>query len=292
MDTIISQLEIMLKTNGIQVAQVLVTGVGGVLLVNFICHLASRFADRSNHIDSSASDFIIKVVRILLYIGVFFAIAWELGLKTDSLIAELGVITVAISLALKDTISSLANGIMIVTTKPFVQGDHVVVGGVDAVVKSIHLFSTVLTTYDNQIIIVPNQSVINGSITNYSSMPTRRVSVVVNVAYGSDVEELKRVLANVVRATAHILKTPAPFIRMTNMGASSLDFTIRVWAYTEHYMGVLCDLNEGVYKALNKAGIEIPFNQLDVHLRDLPRVTVETAIPMPPESGKEAGTDA
>lgn len=287
MDMILDQLEIVLKTNGILFAQVVVTAVGGVLLVNVLCHLLTRLAERNEHIDNSSFNFILKVVRCALYIGVFFLVIRELGLPTSSIVAELGVITVAISLALKDTIASLANGIMIVTTKPFAQGDHVVVGGVDAVVKSIQLFSTVLTTYDNQVITVPNQSVINGSITNYSRMPTRRVSVVASVGYGSDIDEVKRVLAGVVRGTAHVLKTPAPFIRMTSMAASSLDFTIRVWTYTDNYMGVLCDLNEGIYKALNKANIEIPFNQLDVHLRDLPEVKVA-----PPETAQAPETPA
>lgn len=295
MDTILNQLEILLKTDGIRFAQAVVTAVGGVLIANILCKVMTRFSERSSHIESSASGFIIKIVRICMYVGVFFAVAVELGLPTDSIVAELGILTVALSLALKDTIASLANGIMIVTTKPFGQGDHVVVGGVDAVVKSIHLFSTVLTTYDNQIITIPNQSVINGTITNYSRMPTRRVSVVASVAYGSDIEEVKRILSGVVHATAHILKTPAPFIRMTAMGASSLDFTIRVWTYTDNYMGVMCDLNEGIYKAMNKAGIEIPFNQLDVHLRDLPEIKVAAPespqLEVPAEDGKE-GNDA
>lgn len=284
METILNQLEILFKTNGILFARVVVTAVGGVLLVHLFCRGMTRLAGRSRHIEGSAATFVIKVVQIALLVGVFFLVAGELGLPTDSLIAELGIITVALSLALKDTIASLANGIMIVTTKPFVQGDHVAVAGVDAEVKSIHLFSTVLTTYDNQVITVPNQSVVNGTIVNYSRLPTRRVTVVASVGYGADIDAVKQVLGGVVQAVPHILKSPAPFIRMTEMAASSLNFTVRVWTYTEYYLGVRCDLTEGIYKALHEANIEIPFDQLDVHLRDLPDVRLAAA-------GKE-GEDA
>lgn len=275
MDTLFTQLEIIMKTSGIGVARIIVTAIGGVLLTNVICKFFTRVSVRSSFIESATAHFAISVLKISLYIAVGFSVASQLGVSTDSLVAELGIMTAALSLALKDTISSLANGILIVATKPFVQGDHVIVGGVDAQVKSISLLSTVVTTYDNQVITIPNHSVIGGNITNYSKMPTRRVTVVASAAYGSDVDEVKKILARVVQSTANVLKTPAPFIRMTNMGASSIDFTVRVWTYTDKYMGVMCDLNEGIYKAMNEAGVEIPFNQLDVHLRDLPTVEVK-----------------
>lgn len=275
MDTFMSQLEIIMKTNGIGVARLIVTAVGGVLLTNIVCKFFTRISVRSSYIESATAHFAISVLKIVMYVAVGFSVALQLGFSSSSLVAELGIMTAALSLALKDTISSLANGILIVATKPFVQGDHVIVGGVDAQVKSISLLSTVVTTYDNQVITIPNHSVINGNITNYSKMPTRRVTVIASVAYGSDVDEIKKILAKVVKDTANVLKTPAPFIRMTCMGASSIDFTVKVWTYTDKYLGVMCDLNEGIYKAMNENGVEIPFNQMDVHLRDLPMVEVK-----------------
>jgi small conductance mechanosensitive channel len=272
MEEILNRLEILLKSDGIHVVQILVTLVGGIVLSNFVCSLLRRLLQRRDDARGTGTGFIVSLVRIGLYLGVFFATAVEMGIPPDSILAEFGIITVAVSLALKDTIASLANGIMILTTKPFRQGDHIEAGGVEGIVKGIHLFYTELLSFDNRVLSVPNQSVVNGKLINDSRMPTRRVEVTAEVAYGSDLDTVKRTLSLAISRVPHILKTPPPFVRMTEMGASSLVFTVRIWTYTDQYFAVKADLTEEIYRALCDADISIPFPQMDVHLPDLPNL--------------------
>jgi small conductance mechanosensitive channel len=163
-------------------------------------------------------------------------------------------------------ISSLASGIMLVVTKPFEEGDFVDIGGASGVVESIKITSTKLKTGDNKVIIIPNSTVTSSNITNYSTKETRRLDLTFSVAYGSDVEKVKEIILGVIAKHSEILDTPAPMVRLTEHGASSLDFVTRVWVKQADYWPVNFDLKEEVLAAFDAAGISVPFPQLDVHM--------------------------
>ncbi len=288
MEQIQQHLEVFFKSSGIRIAQVLVTLIGGVLLVRAVFALAAHAAENSPHVDGTAARFVLGILRALAYAGVAVAAIVQMGFRIDALLSQAGLLVAALALALQNEIVSIVNGIKLVVTKPFKQGDYVAAAGIEAVVRDIHLFSTEFVTFDNQVIRVPNASVVGGTITNYSRMPTRRINITASVAYGADIAEVKKVLGQAIRSTPKILNTPAPAIRMAAMGASSLDFTVLVWTYSSEFAGVKANLLENIYNALNANGLEIPFNQLDVHLRDLPPVHT---VPQAPAAQKE-GSDA
>lgn len=287
MQQLLLRLEVLAKTSGIQLAQVIVTVVGGAMLTHLLCGLLARLSESSPKIDSSGARFIIAVLRLIMYVGIVVLVMIELGMNAQSLLDQAGLVLAALALALKEDLLSLVNGIRILINKPFKQGDHVVVAGVDAVVQSVSLFSTELVTYDNQFIQVPNANVASGTVTNYSKMPTRRVTVTASCAYGTDLEQARQLLRDVVDSHPNVLKKPEPVIRMTDMGANSINFTIYVWAFTDNYIGVLWDLTEAIYTKLSAAGLAKPFNQLDVHLRDLPSCPSTTQCAADPRQGGE-----
>jgi small conductance mechanosensitive channel len=185
-----------------------------------------------------------------------------------SVVAVLASAGAAVALALQGTLSNFAAGIMLLIFKPIHVGNYVEAAGTAGTVTDLGLFSTTLTTPDNKVVIIPNGQVINGVITNYSLKDTRRVDVTFGVAYGTDTEKVKATILRIVDAHEKVHKDPAPFIRLTEMADSSLNFTVRVWANSGDYWGVKFDLHEAIVAELTRDGIEIPFPQMDVHIKN------------------------
>ena len=185
-----------------------------------------------------------------------------------SLVALIASAGVAIGLALQGALSNLAGGIMIMILRPFHIGNFVEIDGVSGTVKDVGIFYTVINTGDNKVITIPNGNVMANSITNYSKNDTRRVDLVFGVAYGSDVERVKAILLEEADKHELALKDPAPFARLTEQADNSLDFTLRVWANAGDFWTVKLDLLESINKRLEEEGIEIPYNQLDVHIKN------------------------
>ena len=167
---------------------------------------------------------------------------------------------------MQNTLSSLTNGIVLIFTKPFKAGDFVDIGGTSGTVKEIKLFSVKLITGDNITVVIPNNTVLSSTIINYSRNPLRRLDIVVPVSYDAQVQEVKDVVNAVVDKDERIARNPAPFFRLTEYGASSLNFTLRVWTQSGDFWAVKFDLLENILDALRKAKIEIPYDQLDVHV--------------------------
>jgi len=155
----------------------------------------------------------------------------------------------------------------LIFTKPFVAGDYVDIGGTSGTVKEIKLFSVKLVTPDNLTIVIPNNTVFSSTIINYSKMPLRRLDIVVPVTYNADVEEVKTLLLSMLEKDERVAKDPAPFCRLTEYDASSLNFTMRAWVNAGDYWAVRFDLLEGVLAELRKKNIEIPYTQIDVRVR-------------------------
>lgn len=255
-----------IKNGGIKIVTALAVLCVGLLLILIIQRIVKKRSVTSRKLDNSATSFITALVSIVVYVGLFVAIIAILGFSTEGIITAFGSVALAISLGLQNTLSSLTNGIVLIFTKPFVAGDFIDVGGTSGTVKEIKLFSVKLQTVDNVTIIVPNSTVLNSTLINYSRMPSRRVDLVVPVSYSASIEEVKKVILGVIEKDSRILNDPVPFCRLTEYGASSLNFTVRCWANSADYWDVKFDLLEQIVMAFRENNIEIPFDQLDVHL--------------------------
>lgn len=204
--------------------------------------------------------------RIGLYVLLIVSVVAILGVPMASLVAVIASAGVAIGLALQGALSNLAGGVMILIFRPFRLGDFVEVDDYSGTVTDIGIFYTVLTTVDNKVVTVPNGTVMGDSIVNYSVKDTRRVDLVFSAAYGTDPEKVKKILLAEADRHELVLKDPEPFARLSKQNDSSLDFTLRVWTKSEDYWTVHFDLLEALTHRFEEEGIEIPFNQLDVHV--------------------------
>lgn len=238
----------------------------GWIAIKILTAMIGKMLKRTPKISHVAGGFVTMVVKIALYLIYLIALLTLLGVPTTSLIAVLSAFSLAASLAMQNSLSNFAGGLILVATKPFEEGDFVDIGGTTGIVKDITITNTHLTTGDNKVVIIPNATVSSATITNYSQNPERRVDLVFSVAYGSSIQKVKDVIMDVVETQPNILLDKGVTIRLTEHGASSLNFTTRVWVNQAHYWDTYFDLNERVLEAFAANGLEIPFPQLDVHM--------------------------
>lgn len=217
--------------------------------------------------DPTARNFIENTVKTALYVIMLITIVSILGVPMASIIAVVGSAGAAIALALQGALSNLASGIVLLILKPMKIGDYIECGDVSGSVTDLGIFYTTLVTPDNRHITVPNSTLTTGTITNYSREKTRRLDLVFQVDYSSDTEAVKALIMKTAAAHRYVLSDPAPFVRLTQLDSSSLNFTLRVWCLGENYWDLKFDLTEQVKAALDENGISIPFNQLDVHIK-------------------------
>jgi len=226
---------------------------------------------RKRGIDESLIPFLRTVVTVVLKVMLVISVISMIGIAVTSFIALLGAAGVAIGMALSGTLQNFAGGVLILILKPFKSGDFVEALGYTGIVKEIHIFHTFLTTTDNKSIILPNGPLANSSLINYTAQDKRRVEWIFGVAYGSDYDAVKRILIDLIYKDARILKDPEPFIGLHAMADSSVNIIVRAWTPTQEYWEVFFELNENVYKTFNQNGINIPFPQMDVHVKNMPQ---------------------
>ena len=237
---------------GLNIMRALAIFVLGVLIVVIVRKAVKRSSMKSRKIDNSAATFITSVVALVVYVVLAVIL--------------ISAVVLAIGLGMQNTLSSLTKGIVLIFTKPFTAGDFVDIGGTSGTVKEIKLFSVKVVTSDNLTVVIPNNTVLNSVIVNYSKMPIRRMEIVVPVSYDSDIEKVKSCVMALVQSDERICKDPAPFFRLTEYGASSLDFTLRVWAKNADFWNVRFDLLERILGVLHDNDIEIPYDQMEVRL--------------------------
>jgi small conductance mechanosensitive channel len=216
--------------------------------------------------DIALRSFLMNILNIALFATLIIVIINIVGSKTVSLAALIGSVGLALGLAVKDNLANFAGGVMLLFNKPFRGGDYIEAQGVAGTVQSVGILYTTLTTFDNKTVHISNGPLSTGNIINYSTQATRRVDLTVSVEYGSDVEEVKRLLLEIAERHPQVLKDPAPLSRMVKMNDSSIDFVLRVWTLTGDFWPVTFDLNEQVYNALNANGLNIPFPQMTIHM--------------------------
>lgn len=218
-------------------------------------------------VEKSLHGFIRSTLGILLWFIIILIVADYIGIPVTSLLAVFSLVGLAVSLAIQGSLSNLAGGIMILTAKPFVVGDFVEAGGISGVVSEIGLVYTKVTTVDNKVIFAPNSEISGSKIINYTNQKQRRVDLVVSASYDAPVEKVEQTLAGILEADERILKDPAPFARVSNYGSSAIEYTVRVWCATESYWDVYFDLMKQVKVAFDKAGIEMTYDHLNVHIQ-------------------------
>lgn len=228
--------------------------------------MTRRALGRSTRIDQTLTAFLSSLVRYLVLIFTFIAVLSQFGIQTASLIAVLGAAGLAIGFAMQGTLSNIAAGVMLLIFRPFKIGDYVEVSGQSGTVDSINLFITELTTPDNRQIIVPNSNIWGQSVVNYSYHPTRRLDLEIGIGYGDDIDGAARIIRDILDAEERALKEPEPMIAVGNLGASSVDLTVRVWVKAADYWPLKFDLTKRLKQDFDARGVGIPYPQMDVHL--------------------------
>lgn len=234
-------------------------------IINKVCKVIYNRLEKK-HADATLSKVGTSTARIALKLLVVVCLVGFVGIETASISALIAALGVGFSMALQGTLSNFAGGVIIIVMRPFKLGDYIVTNGQEGTVEDIKLFYTTLVTPDNREISVPNGTLANNVIVNNSAKDTRRVDLVVQVAYGSDVDAVKQIISQVCLENQLVFKNPAPFIELAEMNESSLDFTVRSWCNRGDYWTVKFALIDNVKKALDANGIEIPFKQIDVHI--------------------------
>ena len=222
-------------------------------------------------VDISLRSFMRNTVRVIFTLLLVLIVVSTLGVNVTSLIAVFSAATLAIGMALSGTAQNFAGGVMILLMKPYRVGDYISAQGQSGTVREIKLFSTVITTVDNQTIYIPNNSIATAIIDNYSTADLRRVDWTVGISYGDDVDAARQAILAMFSADARILREPeAPASAVVWVGAladSSVNLTVRAWTRNADYWNVYFEYNERFYKELPAAGINFPFPQMDVHLK-------------------------
>ena len=261
-----------LDTLTVWVTQYSVKLVAAILIIiigRWISRRISRLLGRlleKNNVDVTLVRFAENLTYYVLIVVVLIAAVGQLGINTTSFLTIVGMAGLAIGLALKDSLSNFAAGVMLTLFRPFRVGDFVEAGGVTGTVQGITIFNTILNTIDNKRVIVPNSVVTSNVITNVTANTTRRVDLVIGISYDDDVAKAKEVLTGIINAEKRILPDPAPKIAVSELGDSSVNFVVRPWVKTEDYWDVYFDLTEKIKITLDKEGISIPYPQQDVHL--------------------------
>ncbi|MBR7091202.1 MAG: mechanosensitive ion channel family protein [Clostridia bacterium] len=239
----------------------------GAILVKIILVVTKRAFARSK-MEVITQTFINNVLKYALYIMLFIIVLQSLGVPATTFIAVLSAMGLAIGLALKDSLSNLANGIIIIGTKPFKVNDLVNVNGVEGRVKSIQILTTTLTTKDNKEIILPNSDVLNKPMINYSTNPTRRVDFHFVVARETDIRFACETIRNVMTSDGRTLTTPAPSANLDKIDENGLDIFASCWCDNEDYWDVYYYVNENVFSEFNRLGIRLPYQQTEIRIRD------------------------
>jgi len=218
-------------------------------------------------VEPSLKSFIVSFISVLLKILLVVSVLGMLGVEMTSFIAILGAAGLAVGLALSGTLQNFAGGVLILLLKPFKVGDFIDAQGHMGTVREIQIFNTILKTPDNKTVIIPNGGLATGSMTNFSTEPRRRVDWKFGIAYGDNADVARKLFTELIEKDERILKDPAPFIALSELGDSSVNFVVRAWVNTPDYWAVFFEMNEKIYKIFPERGLNIPFPQMDVHLQ-------------------------
>ncbi len=265
MQEIIEAVKNWLAIHGLNIIGAILILVVGKIITGILRNVLEKGLKKSN-LDQTIVSFLGNLLYGLLITLIVLVALGQVGVETTSFIAIVGAAGLAVGFALKDSLSNFAAGVMLLVNKPFGVGDYVEAGGTSGSVAEIKLFASKLKTPDNKVVYVPNSSIINGVITNYTAEATRRVDMEFGIGYGDDIDKAKEVILKLLSNDERVLKDPAPQIVVGSLGDSSVNIKVRPWTKKEDYWGFYFDMTENVKKKFDEEGISIPFPQSDVHL--------------------------
>lgn len=217
-------------------------------------------------VDDILRSFLRNIAFAGLMIVVVIAALQKLGIPTTSLLAALGAAGLAIGLALKDSLSNIASGVMLIMLRPFKAGDSVRVAGQEGVIEQVRIFTTTLRTYQNEVIVMPNSEITKAAIVNITRRPLRRIDLAVGIGYEDRIDQAREVLLQLAKNHPKVLKNPAAAVLVTGLGESSVDLSLRVWVKNADVLQTRSDLLEGIHRQFTDEGISIPFPQRDLHV--------------------------
>ena len=261
-----------LTTTGIKVVISIVIMIVSFSIINWLSKKIAKRADKkvesNKKIDKTIYRTLSYVAKVGLKVLVVIALIGYVGIDTSAITALIASLGVGVGLAINGTLSNLAGGILILITRPFKDDDYIDACGYSGTVEDIRICHTKLRTTDNKVIYLPNGKLSTSEIVNYSEKDLRRVDLTFSISYSDDFEKAKKVIEEVWNQNELILKDPAPSVRVSALSASSIDLTAKVWCKNEDYWTVNFDMLEQVKTAFDQNGIQIPFNQLDVHIKN------------------------
>lgn len=237
----------------------------GLKVISLIVKVAKKAMDKKG-MDETLKPFLTSLIGWSLKAILIVSVIQMLGVATTSFIAVLGAAGLAIGLAFQGALSNFAGGILLLVFRPYKVGDLIEAQGQLGVVKEMQIFTTVLLNPQSKTIILPNGAVSNGDITNYTEEGLLRVDLTVGISYDSDIRKAKEILLEVMENDERVLKDPAPFVGVSELADSSVNLAVRPHCTPDNYWGVYFDTLENCKNALDKAGVTIPFPQVDVHM--------------------------
>lgn len=239
-----------------------------VIGLAIIARMVRSLRNMLNHrqVDPSLVPFLIGIIKTLLIVILLISVAEMVGVDTTSFIAVLGAAGLAIGLALQGSLSNFAGGVLILVTKPFKVGDVIEAQGTTASVREIQIFHTVLKTYDNKTVILPNGPLFNNKIINYSTEPTRVVEWIFGISYKDDIDKARRIIKDIVYTDDRVTDKEEQYIHLSDLANSAVNLKVRARVSQADYWHVFFDVNEKVKKAFDREDITIPFPQIDAHV--------------------------
>lgn len=250
---------------GGKVIVALIIIIAGFMIARVLSNFMIKRLEKRK-IDNAVVSFLAGILKAIIIVAAILMSLSHVGVQTTSFVAILGAAGLAIGLSLQGSLANFASGVLIMIYHPFKAGDYVDAGGIQGTVQRIELFTTILKTPDNKLVIVPNSRITGSQITKFSEEATRRVDMLIRVSYKADLKKTKEVLMNVITSDERVLQEPAPRVAVTALNDSSVDLIVRPWVKSEDYWPVYWDMMERLKNALDDNGIGIPYPQMDVHL--------------------------
>lgn len=240
----------------------------GIILIKIFRKVVTRIMNRKEDMDPTALKFILDVCTWIFRALIFVTIIQQLGVETTSFVAAIGAAGLAVGLSLQGSLSNFAGGLLIILFKPFRVGDYIEAQGHAGTVNSIQIFSTRITTSTNQVVYLPNGTLSNNTIKNFSQEPLRRADIPLRIGYNNDLKEVKEVLYSIIKSDKKVLSNPAPSIEVKDLAESFVSLNVMIWTERENHGAMVSDFLENAKAALQKAKIEIPHPQRDIHIKN------------------------
>lgn len=255
------------QTYGVKILIAVAFFVVGAILIKIILLIVKKVFEKTN-MERATSKFLRNFLKVVLWVLLFMMIFQYIGIPMTGFIAIISAAGLAVSLALQGSLSNLANGVVIISTKPFKEGDYVSIGSVEGTVKEIKMMHTILQTSDNKEVSIPNQTVVESEIINFNKHKTRKLLIEFPVSYGTDIPKAKDLLYGLMINNDMVLLEPNPVVQLLRFDESSIVLRTGCWCATENYWDLKFELMEQVFNEFKRENIEIPFNQMEIRLKD------------------------